>query len=179
VSRACIEERIAGVVAGKRALFKGLFDGATDQLQFDRSNALGAMLERLVEEPAATGTAPEAPGEEASEDAPLGIDALPSGDEDQDASAPAEAPGGQPELAPALGPESAVTKSPNILKHADAAEVGRLLGSLTVERRADGAIHLTASPQAARALISLFEGMARLLDPPAASATPPPHTLTP
>ena len=180
VSRACIEERIAGVVAGKRALFKGLFDGTTDQLQFDRSNGLGAMLERLVEEPAATATAPEAPVEDASEDAPLGTDALASGDEDQEASTPATARDGQPELPPALGPESAVASSPDILDEADAAEVGRLLGSLTVERRADGGIHLTAAPpQAARALLSLFEGMARLLGPPAASPMPPRNTRTP
>ena len=179
VSRACIEERIAGVVAGKRALFKGLFDGTTDELQFDRSNALGAMLERLVEEPEAKGAAPEAPVEDASEDAPLGIDVLTAGDEDQDASTPPTAGDGQPELAPAIGPESAVATSPNVVNGADAAEVARLLGSLTVERRADGGIHLTAPPQAARALMSLFEGMARLLSPVTASAMPPPDTRTP
>jgi len=179
VSRACIEERIAGIVAGKRALFKGLFDGTTDELQFDRSNALGAMLERLVEEPAAKGTAPEASVEDASEDAPLGIDALPPRDEGQDASAPATAHGGQPQLPPALGPQAAVPTSPTIVDEADAAEVGRLLGSLTVERRADGGVHLTATPQAARALMSMFDGMARLLASASASVTPPPDTGTP
>jgi superfamily II DNA or RNA helicase len=173
VSRACIEERIAGVVAGKRALFKGLFDGTTDELQFDRSNALGAMLERLVEEPAAQGTAPEAPVEDAPEDAPLGIDALPSGDEDKDASTPATARDSQHEWPPAVGPMSAIATSPNVVDDADVAEVGRLLGSLTVERRADGGIHLTAPPQAARALLSLFDGLARLLGPVTTSAAPP------
>ena len=47
VSRACIEERIAGLVGDKRALFKGLFDGTTDQLKFEGSGAFREVLARL------------------------------------------------------------------------------------------------------------------------------------
>jgi SNF2 family DNA or RNA helicase len=50
VSRACIEERIAGIVSDKRALFRGLFDGSSDEIKFERSTALLHVLERLVAE---------------------------------------------------------------------------------------------------------------------------------
>jgi hypothetical protein len=52
-------------------------------------------------------------------------------------------------------------------------------GTHALERRADGGIHLTAPPQAARTLMSLFDGMARLLGPASHSATPPPGRRTP
>jgi hypothetical protein len=42
-------------------------------------------------------------------------------------------------------------------------EIGRMLGALTVERGADGGVRIEAPPHAARALMSSFEGMARLL----------------
>ena len=48
VSRACIEERIASLVADKRALFKGLFDGNTDELKFEASGAFQEVLARPV-----------------------------------------------------------------------------------------------------------------------------------
>jgi hypothetical protein len=159
VSRACIEERIAGIVAGKRALFKGLFDGTTDQLQFDRSGALGAVLERLVEEPTAVGVGESgrAPVEDASEDR-LGTDApSPTADESGDREEPGVA-------GPAAFPSRDGT---------DGEDLGHLLGALTVERSADGGVHLTAPPQAARALMSLFEGMARLLGRAAEPMTAP------
>ena len=37
VARDCIEERIAGLVRDKRELFRGLFDGASDEVLFERS----------------------------------------------------------------------------------------------------------------------------------------------
>jgi hypothetical protein len=44
VARDAIEERIAGLVADKRALFRGLFDGGGDDIHFDRS---GSFLEQI------------------------------------------------------------------------------------------------------------------------------------
>ena len=38
VSQQCIEERIAGIVSDKRALFKGVFEGSSDQIDFERSS---------------------------------------------------------------------------------------------------------------------------------------------
>ena len=41
--------------------------------------------------------------------------------------------------------------------------MARLFDALTVERGADGGIRIEAPPHAARALVSLLDGMARLL----------------
>ena len=51
VSQQCIEERIAGIVSDKRALFKGLFEGGSDQIAFERSSSFMTLLERLIEPP--------------------------------------------------------------------------------------------------------------------------------
>ncbi len=51
VSQQCIEERIAGIVSDKRALFKGLFEGGSDQIAFERSSSFMNLLERLIEPP--------------------------------------------------------------------------------------------------------------------------------
>jgi superfamily II DNA or RNA helicase len=175
VSRACIEERIAGLVAGKRALFKGLFDGTTDQVQFDRSGALGAVLERLVAVPTA-GQAPFSVETEAEEQPSVDAAASAPSDEvepgmvfaDDDVVAqPPQAssnptgkgPEGTPLLPTAVG---------------DAGEsVEHLLGALTVRRSADGGVRIEAPLHAAHALMSLFEGMARLLG----AATEPTATI--
>jgi superfamily II DNA or RNA helicase len=135
VSRACIEERIAALITGKRALFKGLFDGTTDQLQFDRSGALGAVLERLVGEPAPPPAAARSPIEAEAEDQPN-----------------VDAPAPEPESEDGIAPTNVGQQ-----------EIGRMLGALTVERAADGGVRIEAPPHAARALMSLFEGMARLM----------------
>jgi hypothetical protein len=42
-------------------------------------------------------------------------------------------------------------------------EVARLFDALTVQRGADGGVRIEAPPHAARALVSLLDGMARLL----------------
>src|SRR5207244_403238 len=49
VGQNCIESRIAGLVEDKRALFTGLFDGASDEIRFERSTSFLSRLERLVE----------------------------------------------------------------------------------------------------------------------------------
>ena len=51
VSQQCIEERIAGIVSDKRALFKGVFEGSSDQIDFERSSSFMSLLERLIEPP--------------------------------------------------------------------------------------------------------------------------------
>jgi hypothetical protein len=166
VSRACIEERIAGIVAGKRALFKGLFDGTTDQLQFDRSSALGAVLDRLVEAPASEGNTAPTPVADASED-PLETGELPPTADDSGEATSVFADGNAGEQPPAADREEPLAGGEPSLPlpgyGADGDDIGRLLGAVTVERLADGGVHLTAPPQAARALVSLFEGMALLL----------------
>ena len=55
-------------------------------------------------------------------------------------------------------------------------EIGRMLGALAVERGEDGGVRIEAPPHAARALMSLFEGMARLMG--AAAERAPVRPLT-
>jgi superfamily II DNA or RNA helicase len=163
VSRDCIEERIASLVADKRALFKGLFDGSTDQLRFEGSGALRQVLARLTagieETPSSTGEQDE----ENSADRPV-IDPL----------APGGGPEGQPHAATSGADELVAAAEPSDLRGpgtpslrddapASQDDVDRLFEALTVEKGADGGIRIQAPAHAARALMSVFAGMARLL----------------
>jgi hypothetical protein len=51
------------------------------------------------------------------------------------------------------------------------APVAQLFNALRVERGADGSLRIEAPPQAASALASLFDGMARLLSAVGAAST--------
>jgi len=53
-SQDSIEARIAHLVAGKKALFSSLFDGASDEVQFDSSGSFLARLARVAEPRAAS-----------------------------------------------------------------------------------------------------------------------------
>ena len=80
VSEWGIESRIAGLVASKQALFKGLFDGTSDTVTFERSGSFLSRIEQVV----ATEAPPraEAPDDGAEE---RGVDALvAAGEESQD-----------------------------------------------------------------------------------------------
>ncbi len=141
VARAAIEERIAGLVADKQALFRGLFDGTSDEVQFDRS---GSFLEQ-VRRTAAPGPAPaEANGaDEDAEEQPV--------PELEDVAPRSEA------LAP--GAASADDGEPL----PDAASLAGLLSGLSIERARDGGLRIHAPPESAGALASLFEGLAQAL----------------
>jgi hypothetical protein len=153
VSQECIEARIAGIIADKRALFRGLFEGSSDEIAFDRSGSFLAVLERLVNVP--------------NVEAPV-------------LAAPAEEP--ETEIAGTIEVENLVDAAAGTGDDAEAARailppsvqpggaIANLLGALKVERGPDGGIRIEAPPSAAGALASLFEGMARLMS---AAAAPP------
>jgi len=151
VSRACIEERIAGIVSDKRALFRGLFDGSSDEIKFERSSSLLRVIERLVAPPVAA--EPPAVETEAPLDAPGGGAGAIEVEQMLDAAEPLkqDAPGAEQPFVPA--PATGVEIPP----------VARLFDALRVERGADGSLRIEAPPQAANALALLFDGMARLL----------------
>jgi SNF2 family DNA or RNA helicase len=137
MSRSSIEERIAGLVADKRALFKGVFEGVTDELRFDGGSAITSLLETLA-----------APDDVADSSTATADDL--SGDD-------LEAP-----EALTIADEGTVVSTPS-LALAGLDGVSTLFGAVAVQRRADGGLVIEAPPQAARALQSLFEGMARLM----------------
>jgi hypothetical protein len=168
VSRACIEERIGNLVADKRALFKGLFEGSTDELKFEGSGAFREVLARLSDPAMAeVVSGDDDDGEEDVSDerldesgaaeviheqrGGLGSTVVRAGREDGGIAAEAVSP-------------AAVTGPLNPAGPADDRdEVARLFAALTVQRGADGGIRIEAPASAARALVSLLDGMARLL----------------
>jgi hypothetical protein len=150
LTRGSIEERIAGLVADKRALFKGLFDGNTDELRFDGGSAMSSVLQGLAEEARDAGAA-------APEDDLSGED-----DSATEASEASPDTSGAPEPGPSVALDAPAGPQPS-------GDVDRLFGSVSVRRRDDGGLVIEAPPDAARALVSVFEGMARLM----AAAAPP------
>ncbi|MBK5257549.1 MAG: hypothetical protein JJE39_16105, partial [Vicinamibacteria bacterium] len=161
VTQSSIEERIAGLVADKRAFFSGLFDGDSNEVRFERSASFLSRLERIVEparapEPVVDEVSPE---EQAS--AERETDAL---------VAAADEGGGAP--ADELGSAATLQAGAFGIGPAPEAERGRLhppselrgwLSQLRVERRADGGLAIEAPPEAADGLAALFEGMGKLL----------------
>ena len=160
VSRGCIEERIAGIVADKRALFRGLFEGSSDEIKFERSSSLLHVLERLVVPAAATA--------ESSGEAPEG-DAVASEVEQM----VSDAEPAKPDAIGGTFSDDALPLAPPALAVDTAAPVRQLFDALRVERGADGSLRIEAPPAAASALVSLFEGMARLLSTVTVAAAPP------
>ena len=170
VSQQCIEERIAGIVSDKRALFKGLFEGGSDQIAFERSSSFMTLLERLIEPP--------------SVPAPAVAEIVDTAATDE-SEAPAieveemiDAANAAGQEIPAPPPEISIL-SASALAIAGEAPVARLFEAIRVERGSDGSLRIEAPPAAAGALAALFDGMARLLTavaapPPAASERHPP-----
>ena len=156
MTRRSIEERIAGLVADKRALFKGLFEGTTEELRFDGGSAIKAVLDRLTEDVRIEvgGAADDAPEERLDG---VGADGAAAG---EGSDGPPTA-GGMPTAEPAPG-DGAAPLPASGPSDGDGG-VARLFSSVTVNRRNDGGVVIEAPPETARALVSLFEGMSRLL----------------
>jgi superfamily II DNA or RNA helicase len=150
VSQDSIESRIARLVSDKRALFRGLFDGESDAVRFDRSGGFLARLERLFAD------APEPPAGEDDEDEveeELGEDTLPA--------APPRAPTAaqQPTVSPASAPSWAEQPvAPTTLEAMQA-----LFKDLAIQRTPLGRVRLEASPAVAAALASLLQSLAQRL----------------
>jgi len=154
VSETGIEARIAGLVGDKRALFTGLFDGASDEVAFERSGSFLSRIERVL----TPVRVPELPDKDGEEDAPeeeqaeLG-DALPSARPLSAAPTPARTGSGVAETVSADG-------------------VRELFSRIQVRPGADGKVILEAPAQAATTLAALFEGMARMLGDASTPAAP-------
>jgi len=139
VSAGSIEERIASLVAEKRALFRGLFDGTSDSVRFDRSGGFLGSLEKLVGGGPAPGAALEP--EETEEEADMRA--------------------GEATVDRAL--EADVDDAVGAGRAAPAPDLAALFAGLAVARTASGGLRIEAPPAAAEALASLFEGLAEAL----------------
>jgi superfamily II DNA/RNA helicase len=146
ITAGSIEERIAGLVSEKRALFSGLFDGTSDEVRFERSGSFLARLERLVEVSGATVHAAAPVEEEPEEEA--------RADEEIDDLVQSAVEAGGMTSAPAGSAEPT---------SAHPVDVRELFAGVRVLRREDGGLVIEARQEAARTLLGLFEGMAELL----------------
>ena len=167
VSEGGIEARIANLVRDKRALFTGLFDGSSDEVQFESSGSFLDRIEKLVD--------------------PIQVPDLEQPEDDDEAALlePTMEPPGPPSLktpvepAPESGQPAEVTAAGRRRPEqpssgaAPAAVTGeqvtQLLGRIQVSQSPDGGITIQAAPEAAATLAAMFDGMARML----ATAAPP------
>jgi SNF2-related domain/Helicase conserved C-terminal domain len=158
-----IEARIAELVGNKRALFRGLFDGTSDEVVFSSSGSFLDRVERLME-PAAAGPSPD-------DAAPDVVAALQDEQDTRDEQEALRAP--EPPLAaPVVG-----SAPPLVVAAASAsADPAALLQGIRVERSAGGGITIQAEPAAAATLAAMFEGMARLITASAAAPECEPGT---
>ncbi|HEX4341276.1 MAG TPA: DEAD/DEAH box helicase [Polyangiaceae bacterium] len=159
-----IEARIATLIATKKALFGGLFDGTTDSVRFEGKSSFLADVEKLVAPLPELPALPVAEGESdadepnvdadsapsSAQDAAL-IDALPSNVSmnDSDARRTAEA--------------TVVSENVPGPPPGHSSNVANLLHALRVTRAPDGTVSISAPPDAAEALLALLHGMADLV----------------
>jgi hypothetical protein len=155
VSEGSIEARIAGLVGAKQALFTGLFDGTSDEVRFETAASFLTRVERMVD----LGPAPEAPAAldpgdlvEADGESPAAGQYAALADAALADAAPRDA-----EIGATMAPLDGGTAV------APAPDIASLFGSVRVERTASGGVRLEAPPEAAAALVTLFQQMGRLL----------------
>ncbi|MDZ4804143.1 MAG: DEAD/DEAH box helicase [Candidatus Eisenbacteria bacterium] len=154
VSQDCIEARIAAVVADKRALFTGLFDGASDEIRFERSGSFLSTMERLIEKPAI----PDAPDlDGASAEASGAVEAeldevVSAADESQDSSLRPGSAG------PGTAESARMPEAPP-----PAGDIRTLFAGLKVRRTDEGGLTIEAPPETAATLAAVLEGLAQVL----------------
>ena len=190
-----IESRIAGLVGSKQAFFKGLFDGASDSVQFDQSGSFLSRVEKLYEVPAdATSTVDADAAGLSGEDLELEladaadsdiddavvdpydptIEAADESDDEVIRSAVSDPVASGMSL-PRVNAPDEVSPPPKGSEREPATpamgDVRRLFSQLQVRRNGDGRVVIEAPPEAASALCAIFEGMAAMLQ---AAAQPPP-----
>jgi len=147
VSETGIEARIVGLVGDKRALFSSLFDGASDEVAFERSGSFLSRIERVL----APSPVPYLPEKDPEED---------TQEEDQGELGDALPPAGPLPGAAALVPTMADRRFPEALSPED---VRALFSRVQIRPGADGKVILEAPADATATLAALFEGMARML----------------
>jgi Helicase conserved C-terminal domain len=165
-----IEACIAALIATKKALFGGLFDGTTDSVRFEGQGSFLSDVEKLV------APLPDLPAVAAP---PLNSDD--EGDADESPSVAESALDAA--LADALPSETSLSKSDapsNPVRsgdHAQAAtraeppkEVAELLRALQVTRAQDGTVTISAPPSTADALLWLLQGLTEIVATSSASA---------
>jgi superfamily II DNA or RNA helicase len=173
-----IEARIAALVADKKALFRGLFDGDSDTVDFAHSGSFLSRIEALIERPTVATAAvdpalgdsgdagdldlgePQDPGDPADERDPDGI----STDGAPAAVVQPIVPTAAAPTAAALAAAPTAAPDPSAEAARDAAGLTRLLSQISVRTLPDGRLAVEAAPAAAAALSTVLRSLAALLD---------------
>ncbi len=159
VTESSIEAQIAGLVADKKALFAGLFDGTSDEVRFDRSASFLGQLSKIAEAaPALVANDPEQELDALSDDTEVER-AIDAGD------------GGDPPAAPARAEIPVAAPAPAEVV-VSARQVEQIFAGLEVRARAGGGLVIEARPETASALLAVFQGMASLLGTVRGANTP-------
>jgi superfamily II DNA or RNA helicase len=139
-----LEGRVAALVGDKQALFSGLFDGASDTVEFERA---GSFLARLQSVLTPDGNPDESDAlDDVAEPARDPVDSV----EDDARDEVTAVDGARSDLAAPAGGATPVA-------------IASLLGQIVVRELADGRVSLEAPASAAVALAELFQGVAQLL----------------
>jgi superfamily II DNA or RNA helicase len=177
VSQDSIEARIASLVSDKRALFRGLFDGTSDSVRFDRSGSFLGGLEKLVGAGASADADARAGGASAGTSARGESDGAAEAEDETEAEEAADAAletwlsadagdDGDRDRDERSGPsrfEDSALPAEAAGSGARTPDVAALFAELAVERTASGGLRIEAPPEAAETLASLFEGFAGAL----------------
>lgn len=164
VSETGIESRIATLVANKRALFTGLFDGTSNEVVFSES---GSFFSRLA---GVTAESDESDASDVSDDRIEHDEEIALAAAEPRHQEPVELDFDVPENEPAArrsgaGQSDSATLAPVDtpavpVPGAPAAQLGDLLAQLRVQAGADGGITIHAPPEVAAVLAGLFSGLA-------------------
>jgi len=150
VTESSIEAKIAGLVADKKALFAGLFDGTSDEVRFDRSGSFLGQLSKITE------AAPALVANDSEQE----LDAL--SDDTEVERAIDAGDGGDPPAAPARAEIPVAAPAPAEVA-VSARQLEEMFAGLEVRARAGGGLVIEARPETASALLAMFQGMASLL----------------
>lgn len=148
VAASGIEDRIAGLVGDKRALFVGLFDGTSDEVPFDSAGSFMTRVRELVR--------PEIPPIETEADDAM--DASEAGLEPDEADAATPAP-----AATALATPAPATTAPARVT-ADLGELAAMMSQIEVRPLDDGRVALELPRPAAVALGGLLRVLAAAVE---------------
>jgi len=155
VAEGGIEAHIANLVGNKQALFQGLFDGTSDEIELTSSGRFLDRVEKLVELPHAAELPPlDEPEDEVDEVATPAHQGATAAD--RPAAAPSPAPSADPSA-------PAAPSAPPVSPPQSPAAVQQLLAGVRVERTAEGGLRIEAPPEAASTLAAMFQSMASLL----------------
>lgn len=174
-----IEARIAGLVATKKALFDGLFDGTTDTVRFDGPATFLRQVERLVEpldvpEPASDSDASAEDDDDSDSELTHARELADVNPGDERLAGT----GAAPDPAPAEPPSSRKRRAEPESSLAAASEsvpgeLAALLADIEVTRTESGGLRIEAPPNAAAQLSQLLRGLAGLLQAAGGTSEPP------